>query len=74
MEKVAHDILLFHGGARSEKTSKDILSFWTDGGRVISVTGLGETLEAAREKVYHNISKIHFEGAFYRKDIGGRPL
>ncbi len=74
MEKVAHDILLFHGGTRSEKISKDILSFRTDGGRVISVTGLGETLEAAREKVYQNISKIHFEGAFYRKDIGGKPL
>ncbi|MBC3888529.1 phosphoribosylamine--glycine ligase [Acetobacterium paludosum] len=41
----------------------------TNGGRVLCVTALGETREAARKTVYDNIGKIHFEGAQYRTDI-----
>ena len=42
----------------------------TSGGRVLSVIGKGKTLEEARDKAYENISKVNFEGAYYRKDIG----
>ena len=42
---------------------------FTDGGRVLNVTALGETVAAAREKVYEAARKIHFSGAVYRTDI-----
>ena len=41
----------------------------TAGGRVLCVSALGENREAARQKVYSQIDKIHFDGARYRKDI-----
>jgi len=41
----------------------------TDGGRVLAVTALGDTIEEARNKVYKNIEKIKFDKMEYRKDI-----
>lgn len=46
----------------------------TSGGRVLGVTALGDTLEAALEKSYKAVESICFEGAHYRKDIGQRAL
>lgn len=43
---------------------------YSDGGRVLSVTTMGDSLSACREKIYAHIGEIHFEGACYRKDIG----
>jgi len=42
----------------------------TNGGRVLGVTAVGETLEATLAFAYHAAAKIHFEGMHYRKDIG----
>jgi phosphoribosylamine--glycine ligase len=42
----------------------------TSGGRVLSVTSLGDTLKDALKQSYDNIEKIHFENAHYRTDIG----
>ncbi|GAA0718538.1 phosphoribosylamine--glycine ligase [Clostridium malenominatum] len=42
----------------------------TSGGRVVNVTALGKSLGEARERAYSNIHKVHFEGAYFRKDIG----
>ncbi|GFZ31513.1 phosphoribosylamine--glycine ligase [Clostridium zeae] len=42
----------------------------TSGGRVLSVVGVGDTIEAAREKAYSNIDSVIFEGRYFRKDIG----
>ena len=58
------DVFVFHNGT-SIKNGK----IYTNGGRVISVTSLGGTLEEARSKVYENVKKIYFEGVYYRKDI-----
>ncbi len=41
----------------------------TAGGRVLTVTAMGKTLAEAREKVYANVSRVHFEGCPYRRDI-----
>jgi phosphoribosylamine--glycine ligase len=41
----------------------------TSGGRVLSVTALGETIKEAREKAYNGISTISYEGMYFRKDI-----
>ena len=46
----------------------------TNGGRVLGVTAIDDTLEGAIKKSYEKVSKIHFENAYYRFDIGGRAL
>ncbi len=40
------------------------------GGRVLGVTAIGESLEAAIDAAYAKVSKVSFENAFYRHDIG----
>ncbi len=42
----------------------------TNGGRVIAVTAVAKDIASARDIVYKQIDKIHFDGMFYRKDIG----
>lgn len=42
----------------------------TNGGRVLNVVGVAESLDKARKKVYGQIDKVGFEGARYRADIG----
>jgi phosphoribosylamine--glycine ligase len=63
------DVKVFHAGTRLEKNLTV-----TDGGRVLGVTALGETLAAARRKAYEAVSRIHFQGAFYRRDIADKAL
>ena len=46
----------------------------TSGGRVLSVTATGDTPEAAREKAYREIAKVHFDNMHYRRDIGALAL
>ena len=46
----------------------------TNGGRVLGVIGMADTLKGALDKAYENVSNIHFEGAYYRRDIGARAL
>lgn len=46
----------------------------TSGGRVLGVTAMGSTLQAALDKAYAAVEKIHFDGAHYRSDIGKRAL
>jgi phosphoribosylamine--glycine ligase len=57
--------LLFVMGARRKNGA------WTnEGGRVLGITGLGASMEEAREKAYRAIETIRFSGAHWRKDIG----
>jgi phosphoribosylamine--glycine ligase len=44
----------------------------TDGGRVLSVTALGDDLAAARARAYEAVKAIRFTGARYRTDIAGK--
>ena len=46
----------------------------TNGGRVLGVTAKAENLESAITKAYSAVKLVHFENAFYRKDIGKRAL
>ena len=59
------DSLIFHAG-----TIADGPSVLTSGGRVLAVTSYGKNIEVAIEKAYEAVSKISFEGAYYRKDLG----
>ncbi len=44
----------------------------TAGGRVLAVTSIGFSMNEARNKCYHDLNKVFFEGMHYRKDIGLR--
>ena len=59
--------LVFHAG--TARVDKKIVA---NGGRVLGVTALGESFEAAREKAYASVEKIQFDGAHFRRDIGAR--
>ena len=64
LTEVDEDIIIFHGGTKLSE-GRTV----TDGGRVLAVTSMGCTLEEARNKVYANIPKIHFDKMQFRKDI-----
>jgi phosphoribosylamine--glycine ligase len=68
-EAAGSDCLVFHAGTRAQ--DGQVL---TDGGRVLSVTGLGATLAEAAERAYSGIDRIHFEGMHFRRDIAARAL
>ncbi len=63
------DVLLFHAGTRSE--GGRVL---TNGGRVLNVVAEGDSLKEAIDRAYAEVSKIHFEKAYYRRDIGAKGL
>jgi phosphoribosylamine--glycine ligase len=77
------DVVVFHAG-----TQQVAIDDWptargrngggapvvTSGGRVLGVTGIGDTLARARAQAYAAIERISFDGMIYRKDIGARGL
>jgi phosphoribosylamine--glycine ligase len=70
IDSVDKDVLVFHAGT---KLGNDGV-IYTDGGRVLAVVCVGRDMTEAREKVYHNIPNIYFEGGYYRKDIALREI
>jgi phosphoribosylamine--glycine ligase len=68
LETLDDDILVFHAGTRREPDGRLV----TSGGRVMTVVARGATVLTAREHVYANIGRIHFENARWRSDIGAR--
>ncbi len=58
------EVYCFHAGTKMSQNK-----LVTAGGRVLSVTAVGKTLEKALDKVYNAVDKIYFEGMHYRKDI-----
>ncbi|HJW39187.1 MAG TPA: phosphoribosylamine--glycine ligase [Candidatus Udaeobacter sp.] len=58
------DIQIFHAGTK--RANGEVKS---SGGRVLAVTALGSTIEAARARAYDAVSRIHFENCHYRRDI-----
>jgi phosphoribosylamine--glycine ligase len=65
LDDVDKDIVVFHAGTKPGQKGQVL----TGGGRCLTVVGTGKDLAEAREKVYQNITRIKFEGAYYRKDI-----
>ena len=63
------DVVAFHGGTTQvgERTL-------TDGGRVLGVTALGDTLAKAQKRAYEAVAKVSFTGMQFRTDIAARAL
>ncbi len=65
----ADDIVILHAGTRREGGA-----IIAAGGRVLSVTALGATVGAARDRAYQAVDAIDWPGGFCRRDIGWRAV
>jgi phosphoribosylamine--glycine ligase len=61
--------LVFHAG-----TARRDGQLVTSGGRILNVTGLGDTLEEARARAYEACERISFRGARFRRDIADKAV
>jgi phosphoribosylamine---glycine ligase len=64
-----NDLVVFHAG-----TATGPGGIVTAGGRVLGVTGIGDTFAAARDRAYAGARRIRFDGMHYRSDIGARAM
>lgn len=61
--------IVFHAGTKAVE-GRTV----TNGGRVLGITGVGNSLAEARDRAYAAVARVRFEGMFYRQDIGARGL
>ena len=64
-------VFVFHGSTGRDKATDQLI---TSGGRVLAVTGTGDTIEEAANCSRSFAEKISFEGRQFRRDIGRREL
>jgi len=69
LDKVSDDTLIFFAGVKKEKDT-----LLTNGGRVLSLTALGNDLQDAQGKVYKEIKKVSFTNSYYRTDIAKKGI
>jgi len=67
--RTAEDAMVFHAG-----TTQQDGAIVTNGGRVLCVTALADTVKAAQHRAYEVAQGIQFDGAQYRHDIGHRAV
>ncbi|MFP5381945.1 MAG: phosphoribosylamine--glycine ligase [Gammaproteobacteria bacterium] len=65
----ADDLHVFHAGT-AEQDGRTVVN----GGRVLAVTALGDSVRMAQKRAYEAVAAIHFDGMQYRRDIGWRAL
>jgi phosphoribosylamine--glycine ligase len=63
------DVMVFQAGT-AEKDGAIV----TNGGRVLGVTAVGDSVAHAQEKAYEAVDMISFEGAYFRKDIADKAV
>jgi phosphoribosylamine--glycine ligase len=63
------DVVVFHGGTDSRDGQ-----VVTNGGRVLGVTALGANVAQAKARAYEAVDRIHFEGAYCRRDIADKAI
>lgn len=69
------DMVVFHAGTKQTIDHRpQTAKFITNGGRVLGIAGLGDTITDAIDKTYQAVAKINFQGMHYRRDIAGRAL
>jgi len=69
-EVESEQVKVFHAGSRQDADGRVV----TDGGRVLCVTALGGTVREAQTRAYRAVESIHWQDAFYRRDIGARAI
>ncbi|MRT15036.1 phosphoribosylamine--glycine ligase [Enterobacteriaceae bacterium RIT711] len=69
LEEVA-DGKVFHAGTKLREDDMVV----TNGGRVLCVTALGDTVAQAQQRAYELMKDIHWDGSFSRSDIGYRAI
>ncbi len=69
LEEIFDDTYIFHAGTKRHE--EKIL---TNGGRVLGITALGDTLESAINNAYHLVDKITWSNKYCRTDIGKKGL
>ncbi len=65
LERAGQEAIVFHAGTRLE--GERVV---TAGGRVLTVTATGQSVDEAAARAYAVAQQLHFEGAHYRRDIG----
>jgi phosphoribosylamine--glycine ligase len=68
-EHPSESVVVFHAG-----TTQAEQAVLTNGGRVLGVTALADTIKSAQEQAYAALAPIQFEGCYYRSDIAHRVL
>jgi len=63
------DVKVFHAGTAISEGR-----LVTNGGRVLGVTALGDTIADAQKRAYQAAEKIHWKGCYYRKDIADKAI
>ncbi len=63
------DVIVFHAG--TERKDGQLI---TNGGRILGVTAMGDTIKSSIDCVYEAVGKIDFDKAYFRRDIGHRVL
>jgi phosphoribosylamine--glycine ligase len=66
LDKIDSSCQVFHSGTGFGDEGQ----FITTGGRVLCIVSRGKNLQDAREKAYSEMEKVHFDGIYYRSDIG----
>ena len=70
-EKIS-GVVVFHAGTQIMDVGHPYIA--TSGGRVLGVSAVGDTLKEALDQAYEAVDKVHFEGKYYRRDIGTKAL
>lgn len=68
-QQSSESIVVFHAG-----TAKSEQAVLTNGGRVLGVTALADTIQNAQQEAYAALAPIQFKGCYYRSDIACRVL
>ncbi|MFM7132114.1 MAG: phosphoribosylglycinamide synthetase C domain-containing protein, partial [bacterium] len=70
-------VKVFHAGTQIKPGTENAADgpvVVSDGGRVLNVTAIGETIEQARQRAYAACEKIKFQGGWYRRDIAWQAM
>lgn len=68
LDELDRNVHVFHAGTALKN------GVVTSGGRVLTVAATGRALREARDRVYANVPRIHFQGRQYRRDIAAREI
>jgi phosphoribosylamine--glycine ligase len=64
------DVKVFHAGTKLGENGEVL----TNGGRVLDVVALGDTVAEAKRKAYEAVSKISWKGSWYRTDVADKEI